>query len=79
MQVLLRIRNVLATTGLSRAGLYQRISEGCFPKQVKLGSRSVGWIESEISEWIAGRIRLSRAVSQKSSLGHPPAHRTRSR
>ncbi|WP_411569287.1 helix-turn-helix transcriptional regulator [Shewanella sp. SM87] len=27
-----------------------------FPKAVKLGSRSVAWVESEVQEWILERI-----------------------
>ena len=31
-----------------------------FPKPIKLGKRSSGWIEEEIDEWIEERIRESR-------------------
>jgi len=59
--VILRLPNVIARTGLSRAGIYRLISEGSFPKQVSLGSRSVGWIESEINTWLEDRINASRS------------------
>ena len=64
---MLRLRQVKERTGLSRSGIYQRISEGTFPKQISLGARSVGWIESEIEGWIIDRISLSRCESARHS------------
>ncbi len=58
--VLLRRKQVQARTGLSRSMIYQYIKEGAFPKPVPLGARAVGWIESEVSEWIAERVRIAR-------------------
>ena len=56
----LRLPKVIKITGLSRSTIFLRISEGKFPKQIKLGSRSVAWIESEVSDWIQSRIDDSR-------------------
>jgi prophage regulatory protein len=42
-------------TGLSRSTLYAMIAEGRFPAPVKLGTRAVGWKESDLSEWLASR------------------------
>ena len=36
------------------------MKEGNFPKPIALGPRSVGWLESEISEWIWERVKLTR-------------------
>lgn len=44
----LRIRDVLAQSGLGRSTLYNRISDGLWPKQVSLGARAVGWAQEEI-------------------------------
>lgn len=41
---------VLKFTGWSHATLWQRVKEGSFPKPVKLGSRAVGWLTSDIRE-----------------------------
>ncbi len=30
---------------------------GRFPRRVKLGPNRVGWLESEIDDWIADRVR----------------------
>jgi len=57
---ILRLPIVKARTGLSRSTIYLRISEGSFPKPVSLGARSVGWIESEIQDWLEKRIKASR-------------------
>ena len=46
-----RLPEVLARTGLSRATIYQHIKAGRFPVQIRLGIRTVGWIESEINEY----------------------------
>ena len=57
---LLRLPAVQAQTGLSRSTIYLRIAAGEFPKQVSLGARAVGWLESEIDSWIESRIQESR-------------------
>jgi prophage regulatory protein len=36
--------------------------QGKFPNKINLGSRAVGWISSEVNEWIEERIRESRLV-----------------
>jgi len=57
---LLRRKQVQARTGLARSTIYQYIKAGTFPKPVPLGARAVGWIESEVSDWIAERIKAAR-------------------
>ncbi|MBD2794320.1 AlpA family transcriptional regulator [Xenorhabdus sp. 42] len=59
---LIRLPEVQRRTGYSKAWIYKLISNGEFPKQVKLGSRSVAFIESEIDNWIAQRIAESRVA-----------------
>ena len=51
-----RLPEVMARTGLSRSTIHVWVAEGRFPKPVPLGARSVGWIESELDEWMRGRI-----------------------
>ena len=55
----LKLAQVKALTGLSRSAIYQRVGHD-FPSQIRLGARSVGWLEAEIDEWIASRIKQSR-------------------
>jgi prophage regulatory protein len=58
--VILRLPAVKMRTGLSRSTIYLRIAQGEFPAPVSLGGRAVGWVESEVDEWIAHRIAKSR-------------------
>ncbi|EOP5370619.1 helix-turn-helix transcriptional regulator [Escherichia coli] len=57
---LLRLSDVMRRTGYGRAWIYRLINQGRFPKPVKIGSRSVAFIESEVDEWINQRIDASR-------------------
>jgi prophage regulatory protein len=53
----LRRNQVEKRTGLSRSTIYLYIQEGTFPKPIHLGSRAVGWLEHEVSEWLEVRIK----------------------
>lgn len=57
---ILRLPAVKACTGLSRSTIYLQISEGRFPKAISLGGRAVGWLESEIQQWLEEKIEKSR-------------------
>jgi prophage regulatory protein len=57
-KMILRLTEVLQSTGLSRAMLYNRIAKGEFPRQVSLGGRAIGWIKGEVEDWISERISL---------------------
>ena len=62
---ILRLSDVKAKTGLSRSTIYLRMAEGKLPQQISLGSRAVGWINSEVIDWIEHRISESRGVVLK--------------
>jgi prophage regulatory protein len=55
---LIRIKETIEVTGLSRSRIYQYINEGKFPASVSLGGRSIGFVESEIQLWVANVIGL---------------------
>lgn len=55
---LIRLSEVKHLTGLSRSKIYADMSEGTFPKSIKLGERSVAWNLSDIEEWIQSKIEL---------------------
>jgi prophage regulatory protein len=59
-QRLLRLQDVCRTTGLCRSMIYRLEAENSFPGRVKIGPRAVGWVESEIAQWVADRIASSR-------------------
>lgn len=50
---IIRLRTVLARTGLSRSTIYRKIAEGTFPAQIKISANGAGWHESEIDRWVA--------------------------
>ena len=57
---ILRLPAVKARTGLSRSTIYLRISEGDFPTPISLGGRAVGWVESDIQDWLQQQIDATR-------------------
>ncbi|CNI10907.1 MULTISPECIES: helix-turn-helix transcriptional regulator [Yersinia] len=57
---LIRMNEAMRRTGYGKAWIYRLISEGLFPKPVKIGTRSIAFVESEIDEWINQRIAESR-------------------
>ena len=60
---IMRRREVEATTGLGRSAIYEKMADGTFPKNVPLGDRAVGWVESEILGWVFDRITEAREVA----------------
>jgi len=53
---IIRLKEVSDSTGLARSTIYKYIAEGTFPKPVSLGDRCVGWVDSEVHDWILARI-----------------------
>lgn len=60
---LLRRDAVVKKTGLSQAELYRQVADGEFPKPVKIASRAVAWVESEVDGWIAKRVAARDGVA----------------
>ena len=53
---LLTLPQIKELTQLSTAGIYRLMSQGRFPKQIKIAERSSRWIESEIMEFITEKM-----------------------
>jgi len=49
---IIRLKTVLARTGLSRSTLYRKIGEGTFPAQIRISIHGTGWRESAVNRWI---------------------------
>jgi prophage regulatory protein len=49
-----------ARTGLARSTIYHHIKAGTFPLPTPLGPCAVGWLESDVSNWIAERVEMAR-------------------
>lgn len=60
VNTILRLPAVKTRVGLSRSAIYLAISRAEFPRPVHLGARAVGWLESEIENWIRERVKHSR-------------------
>jgi prophage regulatory protein len=61
MNAILRLPKVKAKTGLSRSTIYLGVADESFPAPISLGARAVGWLETEIDEWIDRKIEQRRA------------------
>lgn len=57
---LLRLPEVMGRVGLGRSAIYQRMSEGRFPRNRSLGSKCSVWVEAEVNAWIADVIGSSK-------------------
>lgn len=59
---LLRATQVCSKLKISRTTLYAKLDKSSkyydpdFPKQLKLGHSSVGWVENQIDQWIMSRL-----------------------
>jgi len=71
---ILRRHETRAKTGLSDGTIDLREARGEFPRRVRLGERAVGWLESEIDEWIAARA-AERAITPVRPKRRPNAGR----
>lgn len=69
---ILRRKQVEACTGLSRSGIYAKLTpnpkrpgdyDPTFPRPVKLGARAVGWVESEVEAWVTAQVEKSRKAA----------------
>lgn len=49
---IIRLPQVCKKTGLSKSSIHRLIARGQFPKQLKLSTRSSGWVEIEIDDWL---------------------------
>ena len=67
--VVLRCREVLRRTGLSRATLYRLMAKGKFPQQHPLSEGTVGWSEKEVEKWIDERMENKGPVEGPSADG----------
>lgn len=67
MQNVLRRIQVESVTGLPRSSLYEMMAKGLFPRPIRLGARSVGWLESEVAEWV--KVRVAERASSSMPRG----------
>ncbi len=52
---IIRLPQTIQKTGLSRSTIYNLLSRGEFPQKIQLSVRSIGFLESEIDDWIEAK------------------------
>jgi prophage regulatory protein len=57
---LMRIADVVRSTGLSRMTIYRLERAGEFPARRRLGRNSVAWLDNDITAWIDSRPAIPR-------------------
>ncbi|MGF1869698.1 helix-turn-helix transcriptional regulator [Photobacterium indicum] len=60
---IIRLPEVKEKTGLSRSSIYLRMSKGDFPQSISLGERAIGWVETDVEQWLDERIAASKAAN----------------
>ena len=54
----IRMKELISLLGLSRSTIYEKINpkseryDPSFPKKIKLGASSIGWLEHDIKNWL---------------------------
>lgn len=51
----MRKKEVLEIVGLSDVSVWRQEQVGTFPRRIRLGGNSVGWLKSEIDGWLEQR------------------------
>jgi prophage regulatory protein len=49
---ILRLHDVKAKIGQPTSTIYAAMAAGTFPRPIPLGERAVGWLASEVDDWI---------------------------
>ncbi|WP_175908020.1 AlpA family phage regulatory protein [Burkholderia sp. BCC1640] len=49
----LRIIDVIEAVGVKKSTIYQWVKDGKFPVPLRLGTRSVGWRQSDVESWLS--------------------------
>ncbi|MCG3884713.1 AlpA family transcriptional regulator [Photobacterium leiognathi] len=62
---IIRLPEVIKMTGLSRSTIYLRMSKDDFPHTISLGERAVGWLESDVDQWLEACVIASKANSNE--------------
>jgi prophage regulatory protein len=58
----LRLPAVIERTGRSKTAIY---TDPTFPKPIKISKMSSAWLESEVNEWMAERVKAARDASPR--------------
>ena len=62
---IIRLKKLTEKLGLSRSTIYDRMNPNSprhdvtFPRPINLGGRAIGWIDSEVTDWIETHVQDS--------------------
>lgn len=60
---IIRKPELLRIVGVSHPTIWRMEKAGKFPKRISLGKNSVGWLESEIKQWLENMAQNREAVA----------------
>ena len=55
----LKLKDVVAITSLSRSTIYRLASSGEFPRPIKLACHASGWLREDVENWLSVRKTVS--------------------
>lgn len=64
----IRQKEAIQRTGLSRTTLWRLERAGDFPQRRRIGRQAVGWFANEIDDWLASRPQALHPVKQDAAL-----------
>lgn len=53
---IIRKPELFSKLGLSDATIWRMEKLGRFPRRIRLGGKSVGWLDSEVKEWLTKKL-----------------------
>lgn len=59
------IEQVCPTIGLGKSTLYKMIADGKFPKPRQIGGRRMGWLRSEVDDYLKNWASMSDGMVSK--------------
>ncbi|TMU18031.1 AlpA family phage regulatory protein [Halomonas sp. ATBC28] len=61
ISIVLRMKQMTQKLSISRSSIYEKMNpksprfDATFPKPIRLGAASVGWLENQVDEWLMSR------------------------
>jgi len=71
---IVRMKTVLARTGLSKSTIYRKISEGTFPPRIRISIHGAGWKESDIDRWVENPVAWRPVNDNEDPGGEAASH-----
>jgi prophage regulatory protein len=59
----LKFKDIAPMVRLSRSTIWRKMRDGSFPKCRKISEGSVGWLDTEIHDWVASKFTASSKLS----------------